>query len=262
MRLLAGRDFTWHDAPDTPHVAIVNQTFAHHLFGNAPAVGRHFAMSGKDAPDLYEVVGVVEDGKYDSLTENPQSAMYWSLGQNNENDTTLVVRSGRSPADITAALNAMMNKIDPTLPVTIQPWPDALALVLFPARVATVALGILGLLAAMLAATGIFGMASYTVARRLREMGIRVALGAQRVQVLRAALDRTVLLLGVGSITGLLLGILGSRVLASIVYEATVYDPIVLAGAVATMIAIGTLAALMPARRAIGVEPAVLLRED
>ena len=260
-RLLAGRDFTWNDGPHAPPVAIVNQTFAHQLFGNAPAVGKHFAEPGRH-PVTYTVVGVVENGKYDSLTENPQPAMYWALGQNNENDTTLVVRSSRSPADIASALNAMMQKIDPTLPLTIQSWPEALALPLFPARVATVALGILGLLAAMLAATGIFGMASYTVARRLREMGIRVALGAQRAQVLRAALGRTVLLLGVGSVSGLLLGIIGSRVLASIVYEATVYDPIVLSGAVAAMVAIGALAALVPARRAIGVEPAVLLREE
>jgi ABC-type antimicrobial peptide transport system permease subunit len=188
--------------------------------------------------------------------------MFWPLAQNNENDTTLVVRSNRPPAEMAAALNSMMSKIDPSLPVVIQSWPDALALVLFPARVATVALGILGLLAAMLAATGIFGMASYTVARRLREMGIRVALGAQRVQVLRAALNRTMLLLGIGSLAGLALGILGSRVLASIVYDATASDPIVLAGAVAAMIAIGALAALVPARRAVGVEPAVLLREE
>jgi predicted permease len=262
VRLLAGRDFTWHDGPDSPKVAIVNQTFAHQLFGNAPAIGRHFAMPGQHAPTLYEVIGVIENGKYDSLTENPQPAMYYSLGQDNENDTTLVVRSSRSPAEIASALSSMMSRIDPTLPLTIQSWPEALALPLFPARVATVALGILGLLAAMLAATGIFGMASYTVARRLREMGIRVALGAQRVQVLRAALGRTVLLLGFGSVAGLFLGILGSRVLASIVYEATVYDPIVLSGAVAAMIAIGALAALVPARRAVGVEPAVLLREE
>jgi len=261
-RLLAGRDFTWHDDKSTPHVAIVNQTFAHELFGNASAVGRHFAMSGNGAPELWEIVGVVEDGKYDSLTEEAQPAMYWPLGQNNENDTTLIVRSNRSSAEMAAALNSMMSKIDPTLPLTIQSWPEALALSLFPARVATVALGILGLLAAMLAATGIFGMASYSVARRLREMGIRVALGAQRVQVLRAALGRTVLLLGIGSIAGLALGVLASRVLASIVYEATVYDPLVLTGAVAAMIAIGALAALVPARRAVGVEPAVLLREE
>lgn len=260
-RLLAGRDFTWNDSANTPHVALINQTFARRLFGDAPAVGRYFAEPGR-TPDIYEVVGVVEDGKYDSLTEDPQPAMYWPLGQHNENDTTLVVRSQRSPAEMAAALSTMMNKIDPSLPVTIESWPNALALVLFPARAATVALGILGLLAGMLAATGIFGMASYTVARRLREMGIRVALGAQRMQVLRAALGRTVLLLAIGSLAGLALGAALTRVLASIVYEATAWDPIVLTGALLAMIAIGTAAASVPARRAAVADPAVLLREE
>ena len=173
-----------------------------------------------------------------------------------------MVRSNRPPAEIAAALETMMAKIDPSLPVTIQSWPDALALVLLPARVATVALGVLGLLAGILAATGIFGMASYAVARRLREMGIRVALGAQRAQVLRAALGRTMLLLGVGSVAGLVLGALGTRVLASIVYEATVYDPLVVTGAVGAMVLIGLMAAAVPAQRAVSVEPAALLREE
>jgi predicted permease len=261
-RLVAGRDFTWHDDNTTSHVTLVNETFARTVFGNVhTAVGRRFAEPGRTAT-IYEVVGVVEDGKYDSLTEDPQPAMFWPLAQNNENDTTLVVRSNRPPAEITAALQPMLEKLDPSLPVTLQSWPDALALALFPARVATVALGILGVLAGMLAATGIFGMASYAVARRLREMGIRVALGAQRMQVLRAALGRTVLLLGIGSVAGLVLGALGTRVLASIVYQATVYDPVVLAGAIAAMVLIGTMAAAVPARRAVSVEPAILLRDE
>jgi predicted permease len=259
-RLLAGRDFTWgDDATTRPKVAIVNQTLAHVLFGNAPAVGKYFAMPG---PTTYQVVGVVENGKYDSLTEGPVGAMYFPLAQSTDNSAMMVVRSTRPPADLAAALETMMAKIDPSLPVTIETWPSAMALALFPARVATVALGILGLLAGMLAATGIFGMASYTVARRLREMGIRVALGAQRRQVLRAAMSRTVLLLGVGSVAGLLSGILGSRVLASVVYEATMYDPVVLAGAILAMLVIGAAAAAVPARRAVLVEPAALLREE
>jgi ABC-type antimicrobial peptide transport system permease subunit len=146
--------------------------------------------------------------------------------------------------------------------VRIESWSQELELVLFPARVATVALGVLGLLAGMLAATGVFGIASYVVARRLREMGIRVALGAQRMQVLRAALGRTMLLLGIGSLAGLALGALSSRVLASVVYEATVYDPVVLTGAIAAMVLIGVMAAAVPARRALSAEPAVLLREE
>ncbi len=261
--LVAGRDFTWHDDKNSTPVALVNQTFARTLFGNAQAaIGRRFAEPGTHHADLYEVVGVVEDGKYDSLTEAQEAAMFWPLAQNNENDTTLVVRSNRSPAEIAAALETLMAKIDPSLPVTIQSWPDTMALVLLPARVATVALGLLGLLAGILAATGIFGMASYAVARRLREMGIRVALGAQRLQVLRAALGRTMLLLGVGSVAGLVLGALGSRVLASVVYEATVYDPLVVIGAVGAMVLIGLMAAAVPARRAVSVEPAALLREE
>jgi ABC-type antimicrobial peptide transport system permease subunit len=258
--LVAGRDLTWHDDSTTSHVTLVNAMFARTLFGSpSAALGKRFTEPG---PTTYEIVGVVEDGKYDSLTEDAQAAMFWPLAQNNENDTTLVVRSNRPPAEITAALQPMLERLDPSLPVTLQSWPDALALVLFPARVATVALGILGLLAGMLAATGIFGMASYAVARRLREMGIRVALGAQRIQVLRAALGRTVLLLGIGSVAGLVLGALGTRVLASIVYQATVYDPVVLVGAIAAMVLIGTMAAAVPAHRAVSVEPAILLRDE
>lgn len=258
-RLLAGRNFTWHDDAKAPKVAIVNQTLAHALFGNAPAIGKYFAMPG---PTTYEVVGVVENGKYDSLTEDPQGAMYFPLAQSTDNGTILVVRSSRTPAETAAALETMMGKIDPSLPVTIETWTNAMALALFPARVATVALGVLGLLAGMLAATGIFGMASYTVARRVRELGIRVALGAQRQQVLATAMGRTVLLLAIGSVAGLALGILGSRVLASVVYEATVYDPVVLTLAIAAMVTIGALAALGPARRAMLANPAALLREE
>jgi ABC-type antimicrobial peptide transport system permease subunit len=260
---VAGRDFTWHDDNHVPHVSLVNETFARTLFGSAQAaVGRRYAEPGAHQATLYEVVGVVEDGKYDALTEAPQAAMFWPLAQNNGNEVALVVRSNRPPAEIASALETLMAKIDPSLPVTIQSWPDALALVLLPARVATVALGLLGLLAGILAATGIFGMASYAVARRLREMGIRVALGAQRMQVLRAALGRTMMLLGVGSIAGLVLGALGTRVLASIVYQATVYDPLVVTGAVGAMVLIGLMAAAVPAQRAVSVEPAALLREE
>lgn len=259
MRLIAGRDLTWADDTHHPRIALVNERFAHLLFGDAPAVGKHFAMPG---PTDVEVVGVLADGKYDSLTEDAQPAMFWPLGQNPENDVTLVVRSSRSPSEMAAALSSMLEKIDPTLPVTIESWPHALDLALFPARVATVALGVLGMLAGMLAVTGIFGMTSYTVARRLRELGIRAALGAQRAQIFRAAIGRTVLLLGCGSVAGLLLGVLTSKVLASIVYEATIFDPVVIAGALAAMIGIGAVAAAVPAQRAIHVDPAALLREE
>ncbi len=106
-------------------------------------------------------------------------------------------------------------------------------LVYFPARVATISLGVMGLLAAMLAITGVFGMAAYSVSRRMRELGIRVALGAQRVQVMRSALGRPLVLLTTGSLAGLGFGIVASRLLAAIVYQATPKDPLVLGGVVA-----------------------------
>ena len=258
-RLLSGRDFNWQDGASTRKMAIINETFAGKMFGNLPAVGRHFVGGDKT---LYEVVGVVEDGKYDSLTEDPTAAMFWPLAQANEGHTTLVVRSQASPADVAPALNRVLTGIDSSLPFTLRQWPDALALVLFPARVATVALGVMGLLAAILAVTGVFGMAAYSVSKRLRELGIRVALGARRGQLMRSALGRPLLVLVAGSAAGLVLGVMASRLLAFLVYEATPRDPLVLLGAVGAMMMVGLVATWIPARRALGVNPAQLLREE
>jgi len=133
---------------------------------------------------------------------------------------------------------------------------------LFAARAATVALGVMGILGAMLAVTGVFGMASYTVSKRMRELGIRVALGARRKEVLQAALGRSTKLLCAGSIAGLLLGMAASKVLGSVVYEATPRDPLVVGGVVVAMVLLGLVAGWVPARRAAGVDPAILLREE
>jgi ABC-type antimicrobial peptide transport system permease subunit len=120
----------------------------------------------------------------------------------------------------------------------------------------------MGLLAAMLAVTGVFGMAAYSASKRLKEFGIRVALGAQRTQLMRAALVRPLALLLSGSVLGLLLGIVASGLLARLIYQATPRDPLVLAGAVVTMTLIGIVATWIPARRALAVDPALLLRDE
>jgi ABC-type antimicrobial peptide transport system permease subunit len=128
--------------------------------------------------------------------------------------------------------------------------------------VATVALGVLGLLGGMLALTGIFGMASYVVTKRLREFGIRVALGASQRKVLGAALGRVFRLLAFGSVAGMILGMLTTRVLSYIVYQATPKDPIVLCGVVLTMLFVGLVASWIPARHALAVDPIILLRDE
>jgi len=133
---------------------------------------------------------------------------------------------------------------------------------LFASRVATEALGVLGVMGALLSVTGIFGMAAYSVSKRLRELGIRMALGAQRKEVLRAALGRAFKLLALGSAAGLLLGLLASRVLAFIVYQATPRDPLVLTGVVLAMALLGQAATWIPAQRSLSIDPAILLREE
>jgi ABC-type antimicrobial peptide transport system permease subunit len=161
-----------------------------------------------------------------------------------------------------AALERTLSGIEPNVPITVQNWPDALEGELFPARAATVALGVMGLLAAMLAVTGIFGMAAYSVSRRMKELGIRVALGARKTQVMSAAVGRPIVLLGVGSVLGLLAGIFASRLLGQIVYQANPRDPVVLGGAVLTMALLGVAASAIPARRALAVDPSILMREE
>jgi predicted permease len=258
--LLAGRSLTLHDDKKAPTVALVNREFARKLFGSVPgAIGGHFKIWGGTR---VEVVGVVEDGKYETLTEDAKPAMFLSSLQQVNGVTRIVVRSQRDPQEIAGALQQSLRALDPALPLEIKTWDEELGSALFPARVATVSLGVLGLLGAMLAITGIFGMASYAVSKRMRELGIRVALGADRRKVLSAALGRAFRLLTIGSAAGIVLGVLATRVLSYIVYQATPKDPIVLGGVVVTMLAVGMVAAWIPARRALAVDPVILLREE
>ena len=190
-RLLDGRDVSWHDSAKTPAVAIVNETFARKMWGHAPAIGQHFIVWGK----LTKVVGVAEDGKYHDLEERPQPVAYLPSTQSEQGDTVVVVRSRRGPSEMAAALKRTLGGLEPNAPMTVRSWRDDLEDELFPARAATAALGVMGLLAAMLAVTGIFGMAAYSVSKRMRELGIRVALGAGKTQVMSAAVGRPIMLL-------------------------------------------------------------------
>ena len=258
--LLAGRAFSWHDDTNAPRVAVVNREFASKILGSVPdAVGRYFKL--RDGTRV-RVVGLVEDGKYVNLTEDQKPAMFFPLLQSQASWIWLVVRSSRDPQQLAAAMRSVLRDIDPGMVLAIRPWSTELAGTLFPSRMATVSLGVLGAMGAMLSITGIFGMAAYSVSKRLRELGIRMALGAQRSEVLHAALGRALKLLAIGSAAGLVLGILAGRVLASIVYQATPRDPIVLVGVVLAMAALGLLATWIPAQRALSVNPLILLRED
>ena len=255
-RLLSGRDVSWHDTQDTPRVAIVNETFARALWPGVPGIGERFILWGR----VIEVVGVVEDGKYHDLQEPAQPVAYVPLSQREDAEMVLVVRSPLAPQQTAAALVRALGGIAPDASVTVRSWSETLEREFVPARAATVALGVTGVLAMMLAATGIFGMAAYSVSQRMKELGIRVALGARRAHVMTVAVGRPMVLLGIGSAAGLLAGVMATRLLRQIVYQADPGDPSVVGGVAVTMVLLGIAAAAIPARRALAVDPSELMR--
>ncbi len=188
--------------------------------------------------------------------------VYLPLSQSEQWFGTFVVRSSRAQNEMAAVLERTLSGLEPNAIITVQSWPDAMRNALFPARAAAAALGVMGLLAAVVAVTGIFGMAAYNVSRRMKELGIRVALGARSRHVMTAAVGRPIVLLGIGSLVGLLLGVFASGLLGQIVYQANPRDPVVIGGAVLTMALLGLAASAIPALRALAVDPSKLLREE
>jgi predicted permease len=259
--LLEGRGFTWNDDMRAPPVALVNRQFAVSILGSPTnAVGKYFREA--DGTRI-EVVGMVEDGKYLSVAEAQQPAFFVPVTQQNPlGEQWMLVRSARDPGQLAKSVRAALRGLDAGMPLDMLMWTRELDFSMFPARMASLSLGVLGALGALLSITGIFGMAAYSVSKRLKELGIRMALGAQRKEVLQAALGRAVKLLAIGSAAGLLLGILASRVMAFVVYQATPRDPLVLAGVVLAMTLLGLVATWIPARRALSVDPLILLREE
>jgi FtsX-like permease family protein len=178
-----------------------------------------------------------------------------------QQENLYLVRSQMPPDQVASVLHRALTRVEPGAPFTIRSWSDAIDLSMIPAHAATAVLGIMGLLAALLAVTGVFGMASYSVSKRMREHGIRVALGARPIQVVRATLGKPILLLLSGSALGLIAGVLSAQLLAHLVSFATPRDPLILAGVLVTMTLLGAVATWIPACRALSIDPVRLLRE-
>jgi ABC-type antimicrobial peptide transport system permease subunit len=243
----------------------VNQEFARRLFHSDDAVGRYFKNSSGQP---VQIVGIVADGKYLTLTEGQEAVAFFPISQQTTTQTSLIVRlrpdsSDVATNDMAATIRKVVRDLDPSVPIRASSaWSSQLGLTFFVSRVATVTLGIFGAFGLLLSIAGTFGLASYTVSKRLRELGIRMALGAHRRQVLRTALGRAFVLLSVGSVAGMGLGVLASKVLSFIVYQAAPNDPVVLGGVVLTMLGLGLVAAWIPAQRALAVNPMILMREE
>jgi predicted permease len=258
--LIEGRDVSFTDTAKTPAVAVVNQSFAQRLFHSEDAVGRYF----KNRFGLpIQIVGIVGNGKYLALSEEPQAAEFFPISQQASTATALIVRPQGDAAEIATTIRKVVRDLDPSIPIRESGvWNSQLAMNLFPSLVATIALGLFGAFGLLLSIAGTFGLASYTVSKRLRELSIRVALGAQAKQILSAALGRMLSLLASGSVVGIVLGVAASRLLSAIVYEASAQEPLVLACVVFTMVLTGSLSVAGPVRRALHIDPAKLLREQ
>ena len=263
--LLAGRDISFVDSAKSPAVAVVNQEFARRLFQSDHVIGRYFKnMSGHPI----QIVGVVANGKYTTLNEEPSPAIFFPIAQEGNTTTALIVRTHPDPTGATgremaAAIRKTILDLDPAIPIQESgAWSSQLGLQLFPAQVATVALSLFGAFGVLLSMTGTFGLASYSVTKRLRELSIRVALGAQAKQILAAALGRMLILLSIGSTIGLALGAAASHLLSAVVYQASAQDPLVLSAVAFTMLLIGLVSIANPVRRALHIDPACLLREQ
>ena len=258
-RLAAGRDFTADDKKGVRRVAIVNQAFARQLLPGENPIGKRF----RQGDEWQEIVGVVEDGKYRSLGEKPMPAVFQPIEQVMIEGTTVVARSSLPEDQVAGMLRRAVMELDPSLSVYgVGSLADQLGFVLFPARIAAIVLGAFGLLAIVLAATGVYGIMAYAVSRRTREIGIRMALGAKPSQVLGVVLSHTALLVAIGTVAGIGLALLAGRLFSQILYGISATDPLTYSLAIGAMALVAFAACWFPARRAIGVDPVKSLRTE
>jgi predicted permease len=261
IRFLQGRDVDWRDAATSRRVAVVNDAFVRQILRATDGLGRQFRY-GPRGP-LVDVVGVVETGKYQSLTEADTPAVFEPSPQAYNTTTVLLVRSSAPPGQTAAEMRRVLKSIDPALPLFgVRPVEEMLGFVLFPMRAAAVVLGAFGVLAVMLAATGIHGVVSYAVARRRREIAIRVAVGATRHSILRLVLRRVTTLIALGALFGLPLALATRGLLGAIVYGGQVNDLATLTGVALIVGLVGLVASWLPARRALTLPPAAAIYSE
>ena len=260
-KLVAGRDIDARDTKDAPHVVLVNEAFARQLLPGEDPVGKRFRYDTRAR--WMQIAGVVEDGKYHSLGEKPSPTVFQDIVQEYRNNVTLVARSPLPEAETARLLRRAVAELDPSLTIyEAGSLTSRLALALFPARLVAVVLALFGLLAVVLAATGVYGIMAYAVSRRTREIGIRMALGAAPAQVLRVVLLRTGVLLGIGTVLGLAMALSGGQFFAQILYGVSARDPLTYACAISLMALVAFIACLVPARRAIKIDPLTALRTE
>jgi len=264
--ILEGREFTDQDTSKNESVAVVNETFVKRLMpfakSNADAINRRFSRRGPEGPFM-RIVGVAAGGKYWNVAEEPRPFVWTSLSQDYSSNGILIVRTSGAPEPMFASVRHEVQILDPTLPLfDVKTLNEHMRLSLFPAKIAATVLGVFGLVALMLSAIGIYGITSYSVAQRTREIGIRMALGAQLGDVLKLVLTNGVRLTIIGVAIGLLGAYLVTRAITSVLYGVSATDPLTFVFISLLLVAVALLACFVPARRATKVNPLIALRYE
>jgi predicted permease len=260
--LVAGRDLTEQDQEGKTRSAVVNETFARKFFPGANPIENALGKQFRTSPErqAWQIVGVARDGKYWTIGEDPQAFVWFPIG-NQLAFNYLLVRTSARPETVIGAIRGEFRNLDPNLPVTdVKPLTEHMNLSLFPARAIAALLAAFGLLALALAAIGIFGVMSYAVSQRTREIGIRMALGAGAKEIFMLIVGHGLLLTLIGVGVGLALALVGTRFLSSLLYSLSAIDPLTFAGVTLLLVAVAFLACYFPARRAMKTDPMVALR--
>jgi len=266
ITLLAGRDFNDTDSPTSPKVAVVNEEFARQFTGGQNPIGQTFRRESTSLePELeFQIVGLVKNTKYFELREKPHVIAYLPVVQEPRQPSgiRLVVRSNAPFSSLTSRIKSLAAEVDPQIAITFRNFHTMIDESLLQERLMATLSGFFGFLAALLATVGLYGVVSYMVVRRTNEIGIRMALGADRAGILRMILREAgvLLLLGVG--LGVVLSIAGARTARALLYGLKSYDPVTLLAAVALLATVALVASSLPAQRASKLDPMVALREE
>lgn len=260
-RLLAGRDFTEQDDQKSQGVAIVNETFARRFFPGEDPIGKRFSL-GRSEGAKNQIVGVVEDGKYAGLNESPKPFVARPVWQSDVGPTSVIVRTDGDPQRLMGAVSREVQDLDPHLPISSNTLVGKLDVPLLGARIGASLLGGFGVLALALAAIGIYGVISYAVSTRTHEIGIRMALGAEKADVLKLVLGQGLKLTLIGIAIGLAVALGLTQFMKAILFGVSATDPLTFAFASVVLGSVALLACYLPARRAAKVDPMVALRHE
>jgi predicted permease len=265
-RLLAGRDFNDGDTLSAPKVAIVNEMFARKYFAGANPVGRTFHMdgpAGRPEP-LFRIVGMVANTKYRDLREDFGPIAFFPIAQNEgaAPKATFVARIAGSPSQVIENARSAVRAIHPAIGIDCRPFSKQLEESLMRERLMAALSGGFGVLAGLLATLGLYGVIAYMVARRRGEIGVRMALGADRRQIIRLVFHEAVLLLGIGLSAGTALALAAGRAASTLLYGLAADDLVSLVGAGTLLAAVAFAASYLPARRAAAVDPITTLRSE